>query len=259
MPREFECRREVLLPASPEQVWEAVATTAGNAAWLFPNEIAPDGSGARVWEPPHHFALRMEQGDWFNALDYLIEARDGGTALLRYVHSGIFVDDWDTQFDAVQQHTDFYLHTLGEYLAHFNGRPVTYIGGGPGGLQAPGATAGPDGFTRLRQALGLGTDVARGDRVALEPEGLAPLEGVVDYLTANFIGVRTDDALYRFFGRNAFEGSGRHEHPHLRRRRRWREGHRSLAALARYGPRVGVRRAPTRDAACATLVAIGTS
>jgi hypothetical protein len=30
--------------------------------------------------------------------------------------------------------------------------------------------------------------------------------GVVDYLRPHFLGIRTDDALYRFFGRNAFGG-----------------------------------------------------
>ena len=32
------------------------------------------------------------------------------------------------------------------------------------------------------------------------------LDGVVDYLTAEFIGVRAADGLYRFFGRNHFGG-----------------------------------------------------
>jgi uncharacterized protein YndB with AHSA1/START domain len=32
MPPEFECSREVVLPATPEQVWDALTTTAGNAA-----------------------------------------------------------------------------------------------------------------------------------------------------------------------------------------------------------------------------------
>ena len=95
-PPEFECRREVSLPATPEAVWEAVATTAGNAAWLFPNEIDPSGAGATVWDPPHHYAVRVEQGDWFNALEFLIEGRDGGTTVLRYAHSGIFVDNCGT-------------------------------------------------------------------------------------------------------------------------------------------------------------------
>jgi hypothetical protein len=68
----------------------------------------------------------MESPDGtFNALDYAIEARDGGTAHLRYVHSGILADEWEDQYDAIGGHTDFYLHTLGQYLAHFNGRNVT--------------------------------------------------------------------------------------------------------------------------------------
>jgi hypothetical protein len=199
---EFECSREIVLPATPEQVWEAVATTAGNAAWLFPNEIDPEG--ATVWDPPRQFAVRTEQGDWFNALEFVIEAREGGTSLLRYMHSGIFVDNWDTQYDAVQQHTDFYLHTLSEYLEHFIGRTATYVGGGPGGLQGPPTSATPDGFQRLQEALGLEAQASPGDPVRLTPQGLEPLDGVVDYLQPNFLGIRTADALYRFFGRNAF-------------------------------------------------------
>ena len=31
-------------------------------------------------------------------------------------------------------------------------------------------------------------------------------DGVVDYANDKFLGVRTDDALYRFFGRNAWGG-----------------------------------------------------
>jgi hypothetical protein len=201
---DFECSREVILPATPEEVWEAVATTAGNAAWLFPNEIDPNGTGATAWDPPHHFAVRQEQGDWFNAVEFAIEGREGGTSLLRYAHSGIFVDDWDSQYDAVQQHTDFYLHTLSEYLEHFSGRTATYVGDVPGGIQGPATSAGPDGFRRLQQALGLGAQIAEGDSVRLTPQGLDAVDGVVDYLRPNFLGVRTADALYRFFGRNAF-------------------------------------------------------
>ena len=83
MSRQFECTREVTLPATPEQVWQAVATAAGNSAWLFPNEIAADGGDAAVWDPPHHFAVRQESGEWFNALDFQIEAIDGSTTRLR--------------------------------------------------------------------------------------------------------------------------------------------------------------------------------
>jgi uncharacterized protein YndB with AHSA1/START domain len=210
---QFECRREIELPASPDQVWAAVATPEGNAAWLFPNPIAPgrgsktpDGSTTTTaWDPPRHFAVRTEQGDWFNALEFvLVEGRRGGTTLLRYVHSGIFVDDWDTQYDAVQQHTDFYLHTLDQYLRYFGGRPATYIGAAPGGLQGPPASAAPGSFRRLVRALGLAETAAEGQAVALAPAGLPPLRAVVDYVRPNFLGLRTADGLYCFFGRDAF-------------------------------------------------------
>ena len=38
----------------------------------------------------------------------------------------------------------------------------------------------------------------------LAPEGMEPIDGVIDYLTGAFLGVRTDDALYRFYGRDAW-------------------------------------------------------
>jgi hypothetical protein len=204
MPPEFECSREVVLPASPERVWEAIATAAGNAAWMFPTEIDPDGDAVKAWDPPHHFAVRMERGDWFNALEYLIEGREGGTSVLRYAHSGIFVENWDAQYDAVQQHTDFYLHTLSEYLRHFEGRTATYVGEVPRGIQGPPSSATPDGFQRLQRALGVGAQASEGDSVRLAGPGPEPVEGVLDYLRGNFMGVRTGDALYCFFGRNAF-------------------------------------------------------
>ncbi|HWF52295.1 MAG TPA: hypothetical protein VG294_16765 [Solirubrobacteraceae bacterium] len=204
MPREFRLTREVVLPADPERVWEAVATAAGNAAWLFPNLIDPDGSGTPTWDPPHHLVVRQERADWFNAVEFEIEGRDGSTSLLRYAHSGIFVDDWDTQYDAADAHTDFYLHTLGQYLQYFDGGTVTYIGDAPAGIQGPPESATPDGFQRLQHALGFGAEVSEGDAVELTPRGLDPITGVIDYVRPNFLGVRTPDALYRFFGRNAF-------------------------------------------------------
>jgi hypothetical protein len=185
-------------------VWEAVATSAGNAAWLFPNEIDPKGPAVTAWDPPRRFPVRHDQGDSFNALEYVIEGREGGTSLLRYAHSGIFVEDWEAQYDAVQQHTDFYLHTLGEYLGHFSGRPAPYVGDVPGGIQGPPTSATPDGFSRLQRALGLAARIREGDSVRLTPKGLQPVQANIDYLRPSFIGVRSDDALYRFFGRNAF-------------------------------------------------------
>jgi hypothetical protein len=204
---EFDCSREVVLPATPERVWQAVATTDGNAGWLFPNEIDPDGASGKAWDPPTRFAVRQEQGDWFNDLQFTIDDRGDGTSALHYVHCGVFPPEvFETQNEAIQQHTDFYLHTLSEYLQHFSGRSATYIGDAPQGIQGPPSSATPDGFERLQQALGLPPNVSEGEQVRLTPAGLERIEGVVDYVRENFMGIRTADALYCFFGRNAFGG-----------------------------------------------------
>jgi len=210
MGREFEIRREVDLPATPEDVWTAI--TADSAAWMFPTGMEippgaepPEGSPVTTWQPPHRLAIRMEGPDgYFNALEYEIVAREGGTAHLRYVHSGIFTDDWDDQYDAVDGHTDFYLHTLGQYLEHFKGRPVTYVGQPSSGIEGPEASGTPDAMETLRAALGVAGDARVGERVSADLGDAGKLEGVVDYSTPNFLGVRTADGLYRFFGRNAF-------------------------------------------------------
>ena len=177
-------------------------------------------------------ALRQERGDWFNALEFTIEAREGGTTLMRYLHSGIFVDDWDTQYDGVSQHTDFYLHTLGEYLRHFAGRPATYIGGGPMGIQAPADTARPDGFERMQRALGFGDAVSEGDVVRLTPAGLQPVDGV-DHLPAAELhrGAQRRRAVLLLRAQR-LRPTGCHEHPLVRRRGRRRARRARLAGGA---------------------------
>jgi hypothetical protein len=200
MGKQFEIRREVELPATPDEVWEAVATGPGTASWLFPEEPGPNDLVES--DRPRRYAVRTEgEGGFFNAIEFVIEAREGGTAVLRYVHSGVFDDEgWDDQYDAVGSHTDFYLHTLGQYLEHFSPRAATYIGGGPGGIDGPEASMTPDAFEKLKRELGASSE---GDRVSV-PNGGG--DGVVDYADDKFLGVRTGDALYRFFGRNAFGG-----------------------------------------------------
>jgi hypothetical protein len=212
MSRSFEISREVDLPAAPGDVWTAI--TAHPAAWQFPTGMEippgaapPEGAPVTTWDPPHRLVIRIESPDGtFNALDYSIEARSGGTAHLRYVHSGILADEWEDQYDAIGGHTDFYLHTLGEYLAHFNGRPVTYVGQPSSGIDGPAAADTPDAMETLRAALGLSPEAAVGDAVHASLGDAGTLDGVIDYSTPEFLGVRTDEGLYRFFGRNHFGG-----------------------------------------------------
>jgi hypothetical protein len=86
-----------------------------------------------------------------------------------------------------------YLHLLSQYLTWFRGRAVT-----PVTVMAPGAADPAEFWPRLRGGLGLGGEVAESDKVRLTPEGLGPIEGVVDYVSPQTLGVRTEDGLYRF-------------------------------------------------------------
>ena len=207
MSRECEITRDVDLPAAPDDVWTAI--TAETAAWQIPTGAEPpsgEGGPIKTWDPPHRLVIRMESPDGtFNALDYAIEARDGGTAHLRYVHSGILADEWEDQYDAIGGHTDFYLHTLGQYLEHFNGRQVTYVGQPSAGIEGPESAGTPDAMDTLRAALGA-SGAGVGDEVHASLGDAGSLDGVIDYSTPEFLGVRTDDGLFRFFGRNFYNG-----------------------------------------------------
>ncbi|MFD3451171.1 SRPBCC domain-containing protein [Streptomyces sp. NPDC058691] len=210
MGKEFEIVREFEVEAAPEEVWEAVTT--GSAGWLWPQEFEPRQGGAApfggvltVWDPPHHLTARAEFGDAvenqvFNQLEHVIEAREGGGSLVRYVHSGIFVDDWDNQYDGASKHTDFYLHTLRQYLTHFAGRPAAFAT-----VNGPGASTAPDALEAVSRALGVPDDAAEGAGIRLRlPGAAAPVDAVVDFRNPYFVGVRTADAMYRVFGRNHF-------------------------------------------------------
>jgi hypothetical protein len=193
--RNFEIVCDTELPGTPERVWEAVTT--GTPAWMFPTDQWPDVK--TVNEYPTHLVSRMDGPDgWFNQLEHVLEPLDGGRARLHYVHSGIFADNWDEQYDGASRHTEFYLHTLGQYLQHFDGKPVVFTD-----IQAPAASQAPDGFARLRAALGLGS-AGQGTHVDVEFDGVGRVSGDVDFSNEHFLGLRTSSAMYRFFGRNAW-------------------------------------------------------
>ncbi|WP_217544212.1 SRPBCC domain-containing protein [Streptomyces sp. GbtcB6] len=208
MSKEFEIVREFEVDATPGEVWEAITHGTGGYLWpMQPPEprvggTAAFGSTVTAYDPPHHLVTRSEDVGFptqsANQLEHVIEERDGGRrAWVRYVHSGIFTDDWDNQYDGASRHTDFYLHTLREYLTHFAPRPVSFAQ-----LNGPEASQAPDAFTAVGRALGLPDDLAEGAKASVRGPGGRALDAVVDYRDPYFIGLRTDDALVRFFGRN---------------------------------------------------------
>ena len=166
----------------------------------------PEGAPITTWDPPHRLVVRMESPDGtFNALDYAIEARDGGTAHLRYVHSGILADGWEDQYDAIGGHTDFYLHTLGAVPRALQ-RPRGHLRRPAVGRhrRARVRRARRTRWTRCAPPSASPRTRGVGDAVHASLGDAGTLDGVIDYSTPEFLGVRTADGLYRFFGRNHY-------------------------------------------------------
>jgi uncharacterized protein YndB with AHSA1/START domain len=211
MTHEFEVRKEIALDATPEEVWEAIATGPGVDSWVMGrNEIDPHVGGktrmtlggqteestVTTWKPGGHLAYRTpENADGtFMAFEYLIEGREGGGTVVRLVHSGFLGDDWETEYEAMNEGWDMYLHKLAQYLTYFRGRRARVVS-----AFRPQASPPERVWEVLTEKLGLSGTVNEGDRAHLTAEGLPEVEGVVDYAALpTFLGIRADDALYRF-------------------------------------------------------------
>ena len=197
MPKEFEINKQVDLAATPEQVWEAIATERGLAAWFMPMPIDAKNDNVVAWEPGKRLRFETPTGDdgSASAFEYLIEARNAGCTVLRFVHSGFISDDWGDEFEATTGFGwDMYFATMVAYFEHFSGMSATYIE-----AEGPRSTASAEGWQRLRSKLS-SPPPGLGDAVRIALDG-GPIDGVVDYLTPQFIGLRTNDALIRFHGR----------------------------------------------------------
>jgi uncharacterized protein YndB with AHSA1/START domain len=135
---------EAEVPGSPEEVWQAIATGPGISSWFVPSEVeereggtitAHFGPGSSMdslstitaWEPPHRFAAdsRDDMGpdDPTIATEWTVEARAGGTCVVRVVHSWFSdADTWDGQYEATQYGWVSFFRILRLYLAHFKGQ-----------------------------------------------------------------------------------------------------------------------------------------
>ena len=211
MTHPFEIKLETTLPATPEQVWEAIATGPGVDSWFMGrNEIEPreggtasmDTGGHReqalvtAYDPGKRLATRTAPGPdgRFMAFEYLLEGREGGSTVLRVVHSGLLGDDWENEYDALRRGWPFHLNTLREYLAHFPGRTAVPVFG-----MAPAAGRTPEDVQALlADALSLTAPVTIGARAEGGPVALPLVDGEVVWADGERFGVRTADALYTF-------------------------------------------------------------
>jgi uncharacterized protein YndB with AHSA1/START domain len=174
----------VELPGSPEQVWDAIATANGISSWMMPTELE-ERQGGRVvfhmgedlasegtvtgWDPPRR--LVYEEPGW-SALaghadapvtplvsEFLVEARSGGSCVLRVVTSGFGTGaEWEREFFAeVERYWTPAFDVLRLYLTHFPGQRVTSLS-----ASAPVGGRAADVVSAMRAELGGG---AVGDRV----------------------------------------------------------------------------------------------
>jgi len=135
---------EVEVPGTPEEVWRAIATGAGVSAWFVPTRmderkggeiISNFGPGMDVpatiteWDAPKRFAAEGSMGGPGSptvATEWIVEARAGGTCIVRVVHS-LFAstDDWDGQLDGLEQGWPTIFRILRRYLESFRGLPCS--------------------------------------------------------------------------------------------------------------------------------------
>jgi uncharacterized protein YndB with AHSA1/START domain len=175
----------VEVPGTPEEVWDAIATGPGITSWFVPAAVAveegtvtcdfgpygKDVTQISVWEPPRRFVAGT--GDF--ACEWLVEARDRGTCVVRLVNSGFSEDaEFDEQYHSTLHGWTVFLENLRLHRTHFAGRqaePATVIA----------ATAGPAdaAWKALCEDLGLGADLATGDRFEAVG-GPRSLTGVVE-------------------------------------------------------------------------------
>jgi uncharacterized protein YndB with AHSA1/START domain len=200
-------RVEVEVPATPEQVWEAIATGPGMSAWFVPAEVDGREGGAVVtshgpfgdshgvvtaWDPPHRFAY--EEREWTDrdgappwATEILVEARAGGTCVVRLA-SGFRTggEDWAGELAGTDDGWRDGMQHLRIYLTHFAGLPTASVM-----LFQPIEEPAEVAWRRLVDLLGL-DGLAAGQRRTVAVAGAPSLAGIVEDVTPLQVKLRTD-------------------------------------------------------------------
>lgn len=183
----------VQVPRTPEEVWDAIATGPGISSWFVPHEFAEE-EGARVrvnfgggfmdtasvttWQPPHRLIFHGD-GDRALAYEWLVEARDGASCVVRLVCSGFGAGaDWDADFHGQSEGWALFLQNLQLHLTHFrgqHGRAITPMAIVTGTRDRA--------FDALCEALGVSPNLAVGDQLETSAPGAPPLAGRVATVT----------------------------------------------------------------------------
>ena len=196
---------ELTVSATPEKVWDAIASADGISAWMLQTDLDPREGGhvtfhmgpegasegtVTAFEPTRRIAY---EEDWATlvghpgadvtplATEFVVEARSGGTCVVRVVSSAYGTGaDWENEFWG-EMETGWapMLDNLRIYLTHFAGQRATATTS-----TATFDVAPVEAFERVRDALGVG---AVGEH--LDAAGVG---GVIERTIAHHFLVRID-------------------------------------------------------------------
>jgi uncharacterized protein YndB with AHSA1/START domain len=186
---------EFVVPGTPDQVWQAVATGPGNSAWFTPTTIDEHVGGTiafdfgagvttsgpvTAWEPPVRFAY--DEVGWSGeapplATEITVTSRSGDQCVVRVVHSLVTDrDDWDGELESFEGGWPTFFDILRIYLADHAGEPAAVVNV----TASPTATEAQV-WKALVEALGF-RDADLGDVVSL---GTPRILGTVEQLQQN--------------------------------------------------------------------------
>jgi uncharacterized protein YndB with AHSA1/START domain len=188
---------ETEVPGTPEQVWQAIATGPGISSWFVPVEIEQqDGKPVAVkmnfgpgfearsaitkWDAPRMWSSQSDgwvPGSPPIANEWIVEARAGGTCIVRIVHS-LFAstDDWDSQIEGAGSGWKAFFANLKIYLTHFSGQRSHIM---QVSASAPGTPE--DAWDAIMSALGL-KGLSVGQHCS-SPAGAPSFSGTAEYVT----------------------------------------------------------------------------
>jgi uncharacterized protein YndB with AHSA1/START domain len=184
---------EIEVPGTPEDVWNAIATGPGISSWFVPTQVEEREGGTvnacfgpgmdsvskiTEWQPPHHYVAEsrddMGPDDPTVATEWIVEAKSGGTCIVRVVHRWFTSrDDWDAQFEGHEHGWREFFQILRLYVRDFPGQTGHCVQ-----LVASSAASKTDAWSAFTGPLGLAG--AQPEQRVSSPAGRPSLAGRVE-------------------------------------------------------------------------------
>ncbi len=177
--RSVEAEAEV--PGSPEDVWRAIATGPGISSWFVPSTVDGRVNGRATanfgpgmdsvatithWDPPRRYVAETVEEPGAVATEWIVEARSGGTCIVRVVHRWFAsTDNWDDQFEGHTYGWAAFFRILRQYLTHFAGQECSAV---PLAAVSPAPVA--DTWRALTGGLLLNPDTRRASSIEPLPD-----------------------------------------------------------------------------------------